>query len=132
MNNILNINKYGNAPNSKNRTQSDKNYIDPKDSKFTSFSREELNHILALYGRKVVSGQWKDYAIDTLKDQAIFSIFKKSNEMPQYTIHKLPKLKNSQKMYQVKGTDGKILKRGSELPLILRILDKDKNKYKVI
>ena len=74
----------------------------------------------------------EDYAIDTLKDQAIFSIFKKSNEMPQYTIHKLPKLKNSQKMYQVKGTDGKILKRGSELPLILRILDKDKNKYKVI
>ena len=52
--------------------------------------------------------------------------------MPQYTIHKLPKLKNSQKMYQVKGTDGKILKRGSELPLILRILDKDKNKSKVI
>ena len=132
MNNILNLNKYVNAPNIKNWTQSDKNHIDPKDTRITSFSREELNHILALYGRKVVSGQWKDYAIDTLKDQAIFSIFKKSNEMPQYTKHKLPKLKNSQKMYQVKGTDGKILKRGSELPLILRILDKDKNKYKVI
>ena len=88
MNNILNLNKYGNPPNSKNWTQSGKNHIDPKDNRITSFSREELNHILALYGRKVVSGQWKDYAIDTLKDQAIFSIFKKSNEMPQYTIHK--------------------------------------------
>ena len=78
MNNILNLNKYGNAPNSKNWTQSNKNHIDPKDSEITSFSRGELNHILALYGRKVVSGQWKDYAIDTLKDQAIFSIFKKA------------------------------------------------------
>ena len=77
MNNILNLNKYVNAPNIKNWTQSDKNHIDPKDTRITSFSREELNHILALYGRKVVSGQWKDYAIDTLKDQAIFSIFKK-------------------------------------------------------
>ena len=132
MNNILNLNKYGNPPNSKNWTQSGKNHIDPKDNRITSFSREELNHILALYGRKVVSGQWKDYAIDTLKDQAIFSIFKKSNEMPQYTIHKLPKQKSSQKMYHIRGTDGKVLKRGSELPHILRILDKDKKKYKII
>ena len=61
MNNILNLNKYGNPPNSKNWTQSGKNHIDPKDNRITSFSREELNHILALYGRKVVSGQWKDY-----------------------------------------------------------------------
>ena len=132
MNNILNFNKYGNTPNIKNWSQSDHNHKDQKDSKIVSFSRDELNYILAIYGRRVVSGQWKDYAIDTLKDQAIFSIYKKSNEMPQYTIHKLPKLKNSQKMYQVKGVDGKILKRGSELPHILKILDKDKNKYKII
>ena len=52
--------------------------------------------------------------------------------MPQYTIHKMPKLRSSQKMYQIKGTDGKVLKRGSELPLILKILDKDNKKYKVI
>ncbi len=132
MNNILNLNKYGNTPKIKNWSQSDQNHKDQKDSKIVSFSRDELNYILAIYGRRVVSGQWKDYAIDTLKDQAIFSIYKKSNEMAQYTIHKLPKLKNSQKMYQVKGVDGKILKRGSELPLILKILDKDKNKYKII
>jgi hypothetical protein len=132
MNNILNLNKYGNAPKGKSWRQSEKSQKDNRDIKITSFSRDELNHILALYGRKVVSGQWKDYAIDTLKDQAIFSIFKQSHEMPQYTIHKLPKLKNSQKMYQIKGTDGKILKRGSELPLILRILDKENSKYKII
>ena len=35
MNNILNLNKYGNTPNSKNWTQSDKNHTDPKDSRIT-------------------------------------------------------------------------------------------------
>jgi len=38
-----------------------------------TFSRRELNRILDLYGRKVAAGEWRDYAIDFLKDRAVFS-----------------------------------------------------------
>ncbi len=132
MTNILNIKKY--APlNTKddwdNHSNSPKKNIQ---NKITAFSREELNSILIVYGRKVVSGEWKDYTIDTLNDHAIFSVYKKANELPQFSIYKIPKLKNSNGMYQIKSTEGRILKRGSELPLVLKILEKDKSKYKII
>ncbi|TFG86559.1 MAG: DUF2794 domain-containing protein, partial [Hyphomicrobiales bacterium] len=29
-----------------------------------SFDRQELSQILNIYGRKVASGEWRDYAID--------------------------------------------------------------------
>ena len=40
-----------------------------------TFSRRELNRILDLYGRKVAAGEWRDYAIDFLKDRAVFPYF---------------------------------------------------------
>ena len=42
-----------------------------------TFSRRELNRILDLYGRKVAAGEWRDYAIDFLKDRAVFSVFRR-------------------------------------------------------
>jgi hypothetical protein len=41
-----------------------------------TFSRRELDRIFGLYGRKVAAGEWRDYAIDFLKDRAVFSVFK--------------------------------------------------------
>jgi hypothetical protein len=43
-----------------------------------TFSRRELNRILDLYGRKVAAGEWRDYAIDFLKDRAVFWAIDKS------------------------------------------------------
>ena len=37
-----------------------------------TFNRLELNRILNLYGRMVADGEWRDYAIDFLKDRAVF------------------------------------------------------------
>ena len=37
-----------------------------------TFTRRELNRILDLYGRMVAAGEWRDYAIDFLKDRAVF------------------------------------------------------------
>ena len=31
--------------------------------------------IFGLYGRKVAAGEWRDYAIDSLRDRAVFSVF---------------------------------------------------------
>ena len=52
------------------------------------FSKEELNLILSLYGKGVSSGQWKDYAIDSSKDETIFSIYRHASEMPLFKITK--------------------------------------------
>ena len=46
-----------------------------------SFDRRELSQILNVYGRKVASGEWRDYAIDTLREKAVFSVFRRSSEM---------------------------------------------------
>lgn len=89
-----------------------------------TFHRRELDAILRIYGRMVGEGEWKDYAIDHLKDRAIFSIFKRSGEMPLYRIEKNPKLAAKQGQYSVMNAHGMILKRGHELPQVLRVFDK--------
>ena len=58
-----------------------------------TFDRRELNRILSLYGRMVAAGEWRDYAIDFLKDRAVFSVFRRSSEVPIYRIEKNPKLR---------------------------------------
>ncbi|WP_377297340.1 DUF2794 domain-containing protein [Rhizobium sp. SGZ-381] len=89
-----------------------------------TFHRRELDAILRIYGRMVGEGEWKDYAIDHLKDKAVFSIFKRSGEMPLYRIEKNPKLAGKQGAFSVMNTHGMILKRGHELPQVLKVFDK--------
>lgn len=55
-----------------------------------TFNRRELDRILSLYGRKVAAGEWRDYAIDFLKDRAVFSVFRRTTEFPIYRIEKIP------------------------------------------
>ncbi|MGE6741497.1 DUF2794 domain-containing protein [Allorhizobium pseudoryzae] len=89
-----------------------------------TFHRRELDAILRIYGRMVGEGEWKDYAIDHMKDKAVFSIFKRSGEMPLFRIEKNPKLSAKQGAYSVVNTHGMILKRGHELPQVLKVFDK--------
>jgi hypothetical protein len=91
---------------------------------YTSFSRHELNAIFSIYGAKVAEGEWRDYSIDFLKDQAIFSVFRRSAERPLYRIEKNPKLTKRQGTYSVVATTGLILKRGHDLAKVLRVLDR--------
>ncbi|HEY6025899.1 MAG TPA: DUF2794 domain-containing protein [Pseudolabrys sp.] len=89
-----------------------------------TFNRRELNRILDLYGRKVAAGEWRDYAIDFLKDRAVFSVFRRSSEVPLYRIEKDPKLAQRQGAYSVISASGQILRRGHELDRVLRAIDK--------
>jgi hypothetical protein len=89
-----------------------------------SFDRQELREIFNLYGRKVVSGEWRDYAVDFLRDRAVFSIFRRSSEMPLYRIVKDPSLARRQGAYAVITATGLVLKRGPELRNVLRVLEK--------
>ena len=89
-----------------------------------TFERRELRRILGLYGRKVAPGEWRDYAIDFLKDRAVFSIFRRSSEVPIYRIEKNPRLARRQGIYSIISATGLILKRGHELDRVLGVLDK--------
>ena len=62
------------------------------EKKFIFFSKLELTSILNLYSKQVSKGYWKDYALDSRIDNAIFSIYKHSQDKPMYQI-----IKNRQK-----------------------------------
>jgi hypothetical protein len=88
------------------------------------FDRQELNIILNVYGRRVAAGEWRDYALDMEKDRAVFSIFRRSSEMPIYRVEKNPKLARKQGAFCVISASGQILKRGTDLRRVLSIFDK--------
>lgn len=99
----------------------------PSPKPVVAFNRRELDTILRLYGRMVSDGEWRDYAIDLLKDRAVFSVFRRSSEMPLYRIEKDPKLARRQGAYSVIAAGGMILKRGHDLGQVLRVLEKKKH-----
>lgn len=88
------------------------------------FHRTELNIILSLYGRMVAAGEWRDYGISALRDAAIFSVFRRTAEQPLYRIEKRPKMALRQGLYCIVAMDGRILKRGSDLRQVLRVLER--------
>ena len=89
-----------------------------------AFHRTELSVILGLYGRMVAAGLWRDYGISMLREAAVFAVFRHTAEHPLYRIEKRPRLAGRQGQYAVIAMDGRILKRGQDLALVLRVLDK--------
>ncbi len=88
-----------------------------------TFSRGELSLILGVYGDRVKRGEWRDYAIDSLPDMAVFSVFRSAKENPAYAIAKIPSrsfLKPSQ--YAVYAGEEK-LKTGTSLSDVLNIFE---------
>ena len=96
----------------------------PAPASKVTFNRRELDRILSLYGRKVAAGEWRDYAIDFLKDRAVFSVFRRTTEFPIYRIEKNPRLARRQGAYSVVAATGLILKRGHDLNRVLLVLEK--------
>ena len=86
----------------------------PAPASKVTFSRRELDRILSLYGRKVAAGEWRDYAIDFLKDRAVFSVFRRASEMPLYRLEKNPRLARRQGTYSLISATGLIIRRGQE------------------
>jgi len=96
----------------------------PAQTASVMFNRGELNRILNLYGRMVAAGEWRDYAIDALKDRAVFSVFRRSSEVPLYRIEKDPRLARKQGAYSVISATGLILRRGPDLDRVLLAIDR--------
>ena len=90
----------------------------------TRFDRGELNRILTVYGRMVAAGEWRDYALDFLEEVAVFSIFRRTSEMPLFRVEKRPKLRVKQGQYCVIAAGGLVMKRGHDLVQVLKVFDK--------
>lgn len=89
-----------------------------------SFDRAELRTIFNLYGRRVAEGEWRDYAIDFRRDKAVFSIYRRSSEMPLYRVEKDPRLARRQGAYAIVAATGLVMKRGHDLAHVLAVLEK--------
>ncbi|MEL6362510.1 MAG: DUF2794 domain-containing protein [Pseudomonadota bacterium] len=102
-----------------------------KNLETTSFTRAELSRILALYGYFVAAGEWRDYAIDLMRERAVFSIFRRTSEAPLYRIEKRPALARKQGAWVVVAMSGAVLRRGHDLGQVLRVFDSKKLKLAV-
>ena len=87
-----------------------KNTINIKniEKKFIFFSKLELSSILNLYSKQVSKGNWRDYAFDSKIDNAIFSIYRHTQDKPMFQI-----IKNSQKGFR--NNPSFYIKKGEEI-----------------
>ena len=88
------------------------------------FERLELNRILDLYGRMVAAGHWRDYAIDLGRDAAVFSVFRRTAERPEFRIEKRPALRQRQGMWALVGEAGQVVRRSHELGPVLAPIER--------
>ena len=91
---------------------------------FIFFSKYELTSILNLYSKQVSKGFWKDYALDSKMNIAIFSIYKHSLDRPIYQIIKksLKGFRNIPDFFIIK--DKEIINKSSEISTILSKFEK--------
>ncbi|MBO6784512.1 MAG: DUF2794 domain-containing protein [Alphaproteobacteria bacterium] len=88
-----------------------------------TFDRNELRILLNEYSRRVAAGEWRDYAIDLLKDRAVFSVFRHTAEHPLYSIEKFPRRGNRPERYAVSRGPQKI-KQGQNLNDVLGAIER--------
>ena len=99
-------------------------YRRERDNLPVTFHRRELEMVLRVYSRMVAAGEWRDYAIDHLRDRAVFSVFRRTSEVPLFQIVKTPSLARRQGAWSVVAASGLVLKRGHELARVLTVFDK--------
>ncbi len=90
--------------------------------RFVSFSRDELNQLLSIYSRRVISGEWKAYAMDHAEGVALFSVFRHANARPVYTIAKFTEDSQRGSAYLVTGA-GRRIKRGESLSEVVAVFE---------
>ena len=103
-----------------------------REEQMVSFDRTELDLILRLYGLQVGAGEWRDYAIDMLKEKRRKAVRGRRSVLhfPPYgaamcrftVLRKTPNWRGAEGAYSVVAPGGQILKRGRDLEMVLRIL----------
>ena len=99
-------------------------FINKNNKNFIFFSKYELTSILNLYSKQVSKGFWKDYALDSEANAAIFSIYKHSQDKPIYQIIKksIKGFRNMPDFFITK--DKEIINKSREISIILSKFEK--------
>lgn len=85
------------------------------------FDKRELRQLLNLYSRRVMSGEWRDYAIDFGPKGAVFSVFRRAAEQPVFSIWKMGSGRERSRF--VLTIAGALAKRAPALTDIVRYID---------
>jgi len=85
------------------------------------FDRHELDQILQVYGRKVVSGEWRDYALNFDPYCASFTVIARASWAAQYRIIKWRSLPAKDATFSVASSGGGIIKLGKDLGEVLKV-----------
>lgn len=96
-----------------------------------TFNKHELSQILSIYGTRVQRGEWRDYALDSTYDTAMFSIFRSSNEKPAFVVTKtVPRNQKKQAKFSVFTDDKALIQSNSLMEALTVFHEKDKEKKK--
>ena len=87
------------------------------------FDRHELDQILQVYGRKVVAGEWRDYALSFDSNCASFAVSARASWAPQYRIVKWQNPAPKGGAYSVVSPGGSILSWGGDLAQVLKMFE---------
>ena len=85
------------------------------------FDRAELNQILSVYSRRVIAGEWCDYALNDGRDEAMFAIYRKRSRVP---VFRVVKRRGGKARFAVLDSGGQILRMGPDLGAVLGVLKK--------
>lgn len=94
-----------------------------RESRMVAFDRRELNSLLSLYSRRVMRGEWRDYAIDQGPGMAMFAVFRVSTDRPAFTILKLAGATGKQGDYLV-CSGRRTLRRAATLSEALSVFER--------
>lgn len=84
------------------------------------FSRSDLNRLLGLFSRHVLSQEWRDYSIDTRPGYAAFCVYRHAFDQPLYKILKVSSDGGRKIEFRVQRGDVTV-KRGTSLEQVLRV-----------
>lgn len=87
-----------------------------------SFNQQELRELLNVYSRRVVTGEWRDYAIDHQVGMAVFSIFRHSCDAPLFRVAKVAGRGGGDEYMVVSGRER--LKSGRTIAEVLSVFDR--------
>ncbi|MEQ8247017.1 MAG: DUF2794 domain-containing protein [Alphaproteobacteria bacterium] len=85
------------------------------------FDRTELNQILSVYSRRVIAGEWCDYALNDGRDEAMFAIYRKRSRVP---VFRVVKRRSGKARFAVLDSGGQVLRMSPDLTTVLGVLKK--------
>lgn len=95
----------------------------PYKGKTEFFNRRELHRILQVYSRKVMAGEWRDYAVGGDASGAVFAIYGHASPWPLYRIAKRTQSAKRKARYQVIA-GSRVLQSAPTLDGVLEILER--------